>query len=257
MLLVRIFSWIMPLLVAATQAALFWQYRYYYWLFIGSLAIIFLSLWLFARGSRQVKGRLETFFYILPAWFLCSGTYLFLLLLENNFFKAGLIVFNLGALLIYYDFIFSRLYKNSFKQNQPAVLPFNFLETATIFLVTTGFFGLGDFLNVAVWLLVLAALVFGCLFSWVNDFIFQSQFNNKNWLLHVVAGIIAAELFWAVLSLPFVYYLKAFLFTFVYLIFTLLRDSLYYGYLNKKIVKAYLLALVLIFALILSTARWF
>ena len=253
MLLARILSVISPLIIGGLLAVLFWQESKFYYVFILSLVFALLTLWWLIKISGSIKRFKQAVFYLLKGGLFVFGSLLFFILLENLWFKIVLVIFTWLVLFFYYHKLFIQLFKKSIFKQELKPFYFNFLEIVTIFFISSGLFGLKDFLNYKmIWLILLVFFLIFILF-YFNEFTYR-----KNRLVYsLVTAVIMAEVFWAVLSLSLAYYLKGILFSFIYLIFIISIDSSFKKEQNRNLLKNYLIVIFIVILLILLTARWF
>ena len=256
MLLIRLLSVLSPVLLALLATDLFFKPERFYYILVLSLAVVFLSLFCAVKLSKQVKHLSQVFFYIAPGLLINLGALLVLLLLENIWFRAGLVFLMLLSLLYYFNGLFNRFYKSAFLEKDRPKLNFRLLEVLIIFFVSAGLFGLIEFLNLPKLLLMAVVFLLVWLLSRINEFFNQPDEQPKAISGHLLIGLMAAEIFWAIISFSFVYYLKGLLLAFIYLVFSLFRDSDSQK-LERPVIRNYLIATVIILVLIFLTARWF
>ena len=254
MLLARIIAIACPVLLVVPAFLLFIRPTDFYPLLIISLLLVLAGQILVVKLSRQVKRLQEAFFYFSPGLLVTLGSWLILLMLENFWFKLGLAILTLLALFYYFWSLHRKLYQSSFlgKGDQP--VDFRTLEIMIVFLMSTALFGFIDFLNLPKLWLMATMFCLAWLLSKLNEF-FQNK-AAKSPIFHLLIGLIAVEVFWAIVSLSFVYYIKGIIFSCLYLVFSLFREADYQA-LDRKIIRNCLVIVSLILFLVLLTARWF
>ena len=88
-------------------------------------------------------------------------------------------------------------------------------------------------------------------------FYFYSESLNQKLSFGLVSAVIFMEIFWALVSLPLVYYVKGVIFSLIYAVYLLLREYYLKESLSKKFIRNYLIIIIAVICLILFTARWF
>ena len=241
----RIIAIACPVLLVVPAFLLFIRPTDFYPLLIISLLLVL---------AGQILVVQEAFFYFSPGLLVTLGSWLILLMLENFWFKLGLAILTLLALFYYFWSLHRKLYQSSFlgKGDQP--VDFRTLEIMIVFLMSTALFGFIDFLNLPKLWLMATMFCLAWLLSKLNEF-FQNK-AAKSPIFHLLIGLIAVEVFWAIVSLSFVYYIKGIIFSCLYLVFSLFREADYQA-LDRKIIRNCLVIVSLILFLVLLTARWF
>ena len=208
MLLARILSIISPILVTALVSILFWHESSFYYILGGSCLLISASIWLFIKVSKKVKHPREMFFYIIIGILVNTGLLMVLILLENLWFKLGIVVLLFLVLLFYFEILFGRFFKTSILEKGQEILNYKFFEIIILFFISTSLFGFIDFLNYSKFLLIATVFAIVLLLSRMNEFFSTYDQVKKSFYFHLLIALIASEIFWAVISLSFVYYLK-------------------------------------------------
>lgn len=253
LLIARFLSLFSPLALAGTFALLFLAGSNFYYVVLASLTITTLSLW--ALTKLKLKGGAETggWFYIWQGLMLTTGFLLLFVFLENSWFKIGLWLLVSLVLFFYYNAIFKIFHARFFSEEK--LLNYRtLLAGLAVFCLSSGLFGLKDFVGFNVWLII--GLIF--LMVFVSDWLYRKMAVRQTAVIYAAtAALIGAEIFWAIGNLPLVYYLKGLIFSLFYLGLTVSLDS----QLNRRWpgsrVKNYLLTIAFLILLILATARWF
>lgn len=256
MLLARALSIISPFFISLVMGLLVFSPAKFYYPIILSVCLTLATIWLLIKLSHQVKQPRVVFFYILQGLLYLLGAILFLLFLESLWFKLGLVVLTFLVLLFYYNQLFSQLYKQSVLKTEPQFFTFNFLEILAVFFFASSFFGLRDFLN---WPLVWLILALFCLIFIIDLFnrLVVYQPERLVFLDSLIASLVLTEIFWGILGLALVYYLKGVIFSLIYLVFTVSSYIYYKKVQPANIFKVYLIIALIIAGVILLTARWF
>jgi len=256
MLWARILSLISPIIISLISIFLFWQETKFFYIFGTILILTILSLLWLINISQNLKRWQEKFYYICLGALLVIGLMMLFILLENTLFKIGILVLLLISLIYYYDGIFNKLYKSSLIKKYQISNHFNIVEIIIVFFISSGLFGFKDFLSIkSIWLIIAVFLLF-YLLSIVDDYIKNSKLTGGV-VFYAVTGLIMAEVFWAILSLSLVYYVKGIFLSFLYLLFNLFKNYNQADSLNKKSPKNYIIIIIIVLIIILSTAKWF
>lgn len=253
LLIARILSLFSPVAVAGTFALLFLAGSNFYYVVLSSLTITLLSLW--ALIKLKLKSGEETggWFYVWQGVMLTAGFLLLFVFLENNWFKIGLWLMVSVTMFLYYNGLF-KIFHARFLSEEKMLNWRPLLAGLAIFYLSSGLFGLHDFIGFNVWLIV--GFVFSMIFF--SDWSYWKITAGKPAAIYAgTAALIGAEIFWAIGNLPVVYYLKGLIFSLFYLGLTVSLDSQLNRRWPASRVKNYLLTIALLIVLVLATARWF
>lgn len=257
MLLARIISLACPVTEFILLLSLLWRPDGFYSVTFIVIMLTVLNLWLLYKLAQQEKHLQEMFFYIITGFLLNISSLAVLVLLENFWFKLAIILLTFFVLFDYFNHLFSYFFKKTISEKEKEIFNFKFAEIIVLFFISAGFFGFVDFLRFSKFLALAAVFAVVWLLSRLNEFFnFRIQ-AKKSHSFHLLSALIFMEFFWAVLSFPFIYYIKATLWSLIYLFFSFYRDKSYQNELNKKAFKANLIIIILILIGVLLTARWF
>jgi hypothetical protein len=256
MLLYRILSAISPLLITLTAVFLFWYEKQYYY-FLAAAVVLTLGLgWLLIRGSSNKKDADNWVFYLLSPGLLVLSSFGLLLFLESFWLKLILLIILLAVLWTYFDNLYKQFYFHRLFLSKKPYFQISLMEALIVFFSLAGIFGLRDFLNFSlIWSILLVGLAIFLLQK--IYFYFYSESTSQKLTFSLVSAVIFMEIFWALVSLPLVYYVKGIIFTLIYGIYLLLREYYLKESLSKKFIRNYLIIIMAVILLILFTARWF
>jgi len=253
LLISRVLSLFSPLAIAGTFALLFLSADSFYYVVLSSLAILVLSLWALIKLNLKSGEAGGDWFYIFQGVMLVAGFLLLFVFLENVWFKIGLWLLISLILFFYYDGLFKIFHAR--KLTEEKLLNYqSLLACLSVFCLSSGLFGLKDFVGFNIWLIVPAVWLMIFLLNWLA---WRKTAQKLSLVYPVAAAVIGAEIFWAIGNLPLVYYLKGLIFALLYLGLTVSLDSQLNRHWSGHRVKNYLLTIALLILLILATARWF
>ncbi|NMB48367.1 hypothetical protein GYA13_02880 [Candidatus Kuenenbacteria bacterium] len=224
---------------------------FFWWAAGGLLIFNIFFVWLATRAKWD-----KNFFNFLisPFFFLLSGL-MFLGFANQLFIRELAIVFlSVGATLFVRQLIILSYHKYRYQNHSLSTIS-KILNTTTIFFWFNGVFDLLIFLNISFWLL--APLTVLEVYLVTYQFFIINKIKNVagQWFLPVITLAIT-ELFLVVSWLPNLSAVKALIMTAAYYFFTGLAQHFLLGTINKKTYWRYGAALILIWLIVLATARW-
>ena len=260
----RIITWLIPII----SSQLFWliqinQYWYYYWLafwLVGGALMSWFILGLAQKKHWLYVGGQYLVMMIMPAFCLT--------LVTSAVLQALLTVFLAVLAIGYYSIVFERF----LLKNEPiwAACFFSWILGFDLILSLVAIYGLVEFLNFSFWLsAVLAGLLIG-FFSYLQvplaapaglveqiggrliSFLTNQSSPKETVINAVTLGLLTVELFLVVWLLPIVFYLKAFIVSWILILWV---SQPHPNHLTVYRWKWLLSGLVLITILLLS--RWF
>lgn len=219
----------------------------------ASLILLILIIW--QLTGREIK--IEKFwrFLITPVFFLASGI-LFLGFLEGVFIKQFFLFGLVTLLWAYLEILFLRF------NFRPKYEPYSLenvtvhLNLLTIYLVTCGFYSLILFLSINFWGLFFIYILVNILIT--SQVIWASGVTLKvGWAYLLVIPLVLAEMFLAVSYLPTSIYVSGLIVTLTYYLISGLGRNWLLEIKNKEVILRYLILSIVIFFIILITAKWF
>lgn len=224
--------------------------------FLGlSVLLCVLTLWLIFKASPVKKQWPEKSVYFFYGTFLIISSQAFFAMLENFWFKIGLLALTLAGLLWFFNHLFKRAQARALSLSA-GILPLNLYEETMVFLAVSSLFGLRDFASYRLSLLLPILLVF--VFCLTVGNLYLSGFSAKKELaISIALSVMSVELFWALSALSLAYYLKGLLFAFLYLFLLYCRLSVTDPDFRAKRLRVYLIISLIAIAVVLFTAKWF
>lgn len=223
------------------------------WHLTGGLAILLaLVSGLIINKKLSLKEALIFFSFIL---LLLLVSVLFLLILENLYLKYVIIFIAPALIVFYFQLIFSYLYSPHKYQPFSLVNFFDYTSLIILFFSSTGLFTLNIFLNLSFWL---TAAVLGVLAGLLMSYNFWlNKIEIKKYIYYpLIIFLLIFELSTLLTWWPINYYLKGFLITVFYFLFSNLANKNIKQVWNRKRV-GWLVIIVLIIVLVsLVTGRW-
>lgn len=190
-----------------------------------------------------------------PVLFFAAGVF-YLLFVEDYYIKV--------AVIILINFLLWLYFNEQLKQTQALAVPvldkqrelLLLLEVMMVFFISSGLFGLGDFINLPLVYLIIIYIIL--MFIVVNYFVFYLEKLNINKLLYsLILTLVMAELFIAITIFPLLYYLKGIIISLGYLlVIKLALASQTVKIWSKKTVYL-IVAITATLAMILLSSRWF
>jgi len=251
----RFLTFFLPLLSLGSLITIVYNNRYFY---IG----VFFSLLLVLAGSylmviKEYKSRFKSLSFAFFAVLLLLSGEFYLVLADNLIIQIVVAVFTNILIYIYLAESLSNILsvKSSALALEEKRQLFLFLETPMVFLITAAFFGLRDFLNISIFLIII--LFFFLMIALTSYFFQGEQLRLKKTQYILIISLIMGELFWSINIFSSVYYLKGFIMALFYFLGTKLLISSWEGKFSKKILINYLIIILVILGAILLTAQWF
>lgn len=214
--------------------------------FIGTYLLINKKL----KNWRQSAS--YSFFSLL---LLLSGIF-YLVFVEDLIVKIGIIVLTNLLFFIYLNELLKQLFVPRSDGSEKQTQIFLLVEAVIVFFISAGFLGLRDFLNISLitllvpFILLIVILVYYLVFNNVKLGLNKIYFS-------LILALVMAELFWAMAVLSLVYYLKGLIISFFYLLVMEFVISSLLGKGFNKMVRSYLIIILIVLGIILYSSRWF
>lgn len=254
MLFYRILSFLVPLIIALLWSFLFWRANLTYLIFIISGLLTFLGSWWLV--IKKVKSKKECFFYSFFSVLIVFSGLVSFLFIENLVLKIILVLLVIILFFLYLNQLFIQFFKKSLVKQERLWLFFRLALTLIIFLASSSLYGLKDFIGTSVILLLIFFIILVLILSWYSEWQ-KFDFRIRIFFFRILLAIIMGELFWAISLLPLIYYLKGVLLAIFYLVF---NESIIWHFDKRyqpKLIRSYLIIVIILVLLILATAQWF
>lgn len=218
-----------------------------------ALTLVFLSIWQLT-GQKLGNGKLWRF--LIAPFIFIAGSLLFLSFLEGFYLRQFLCLIVAALLGIFLEMIY--LWLHARPKYQPHALEniSAHLNLLTVFLISSGAYSLIIFINFPFWPLILIYTLLVLLLTyqlcWVENILFPAS-----WPYIAVASVVTLEIFLAVSFLPTSAYVSGLIVALIYYLITGLWRNLFLGVKEKKVIKRYLLISIIVFLIIMATAKWF
>lgn len=249
----RLWSLVLPLLVGLVWASLFWQSNWTYGVLFLAAFLSFGGAWLLL--AKKIPSLKEKFFYAGFSLLTVESSLFAFLLLENIFLKIILVLATIALFLLYLNELFIQYWQKVLPQTERLNLFFRFTQILIVFWLAGGLFGLRDFLGAD---FIYLGIVFFALISLVSCYSGLEQPTSlKRWQLIAIISLLAVEMFWGLGLLPLVYYLKA---AFLAIFYALTNEILIWHFsrsISGKLIRNYLILVIILILLLLGTAQWF
>lgn len=243
---------LIPVIILLLLESFLIKPKIFYLALVLSVFLIFFTVRQFTKASLISKQWWN--FIILPAFFTISLA-LYSTMISHKIFIQFLFFLNTLFIYyylknIYYYLLYPGFYKSQSLENMSAYG--NFL---VIFFSFSAIYSLQSFLNIPIWLLMIAALLISALVIyhvlWIN------KINFKDSLIFIlICALLLIEMAWAITFLPLNYNAVGLVIAVCYYMLIGLIRFYLRGQISKKIIKLYLsLGFVSIF-IILLTSRW-
>ena len=247
---------LVPVLSAFTLLVLFWLALIVpAWLFslIGlSLVIVIVSTW-WITGRRIFKSKFWNFL-ISPLIFILAG-WLFTIFLDNNRGRSLVLLAIIFFYWLFFEVVYHYLYRRPRYQAHSLGNISSYLNTLSIFLLTSGFFNLVIFLEFPFWpLAVILPMVVGLLthqLLWANEIPIATSRPYS-----LIISFIITELYLAIILLPTSVYVNGFILTVGYYIMSGLAKNWLLSIRDKSVFARYLTIGFILFIIILVSAKW-
>jgi hypothetical protein len=214
--------------------------------------LIFFTVWQSCRADKDNKGWWN--YLIIPTLlnFAVAG---YIILLSNKLIIQALIIVNIVYLHLYFKIIYNYFIKPSNYEEGALENISLYGSFIAFFLGASVMYGLLAFLNLAIWLLIIASLAF------FTAIIYQVLWVNTNriklsFLYTLICGLVIVEIAWAMSFLPIKYYISGFVLAIIYYILIGLTRFYLLDKLDSKIIKLYLGFGLSSIILVFLTARW-
>lgn len=217
------------------------------------LFLIFLSFW--RLTGQKLRNKKLWRFLITPFIFILGG--LLVLSFLEGFYLRQFLCLTVAALLgIFLEMAY--LWLHARPKYQPHALEniSAHLNLLTVFLIASGAYSLIIFINFPFWPLTLIFAFLSLLLTyqlcWVENIIFPASGP------YLAVSILATtEVFLAVSFLPTSVYVGGLIVALVYYLITGLLRNLFLGIKEKSVIRRYLLISLVVFLMIMVTAKWF
>ncbi|MFH1252949.1 MAG: hypothetical protein V1664_01300 [Candidatus Uhrbacteria bacterium] len=252
LLLLRIFPFLLVLTLIGSWAALFW-------LAAPPLLVILItclvSLFLLAGLAGWSFKKSDFWFLLGIPYFLILSFFSFLIFLEAGIIKSVAAILVLLLVWLFAENLFNFVHRRGAYQVNALEYLTLVINITSVYFITASLLASKLFLGLPLWFLtgVFSLIIFGLVAStfWVCKIE-----KKKILLLALSGGVLAGEIFLSLAFLPVSFLVNAaFITIFFYLFFGLLRAGLF-GKLSAVVWQRYLLAAVIFFVLVASTARW-
>lgn len=256
MLLSRILVFLSPLLIGLALFLGLASYNQNFYYFLISLALFPILAVLLITKLAKLKNWQETSFYLAKFTLFTLSVVAIVIFLEDRTLKLSIIVLAVVILFFYFNKFFHFLFRQTVLFKEKDFSSFLFLDLIVLFNVSSALFAFRDFLYFSNWWLLIILGFAVLLIDLFNDLIIY-KLERFSLISVLISVIIALEIFWGILSLPFFYYLKASLFAGFFLIYLISKDLYYQRQKNSLVFKLYLIMVLAAVLLILLTAKWF
>jgi len=248
----RLWSFLLPLLIALVWASLFWQRNWTYGVLLLAVLLSFGGSWLLVAG--KISSFKEKLFYAGFGLLLVLSSLFAFLLLENIFLKIILAIATIALFFFYVNELFIQYWQKVLPQNSRLFLFFRFAQILVVFWLASGLFGLRDFLGIHFFYLGIALFVLISLIGCYSGVLQPASL--KRWQLIFIISLLIMEMFWALGLLPLVYYLKA---AFLAIFYALTSEVLNWHFsrsVSFKFIRNYLILAIILILLLLAAAQW-
>ena len=222
------------------------------------VAIVFVVL-LFLFTLRQfirVSGKEEGVwnFIILPFSFTIS-LIIFAVMVPSRLIVQLLFFLDLFFLYIYFKHVYYYLVKSSFYKKYALENISAYGNFLVVFLFFSSVYGLQSFLNISVWILMIAVVVVSVMVVYQVVWINKIDLRRGSFYV-ILSSLVLLEAAWALSFLPLSFYLLGLILAICYyMLVGIIRFHLI-GNLNRRLVKLYLASGLAAILLILLTAKW-
>lgn len=211
------------------------------------LAVLFLT-------TKNIKSKKFWYFLISPALYLL-GILSFIIFIELAWLKIFLAIVLSLILSLFLENIY--LYNYNFEKYQTYGLQnfSNYLNLITVFFLFSSFFGFIIFLQIAVWLLLLAVAIISVLTVYQTMWVSRIELN-RSWLYLMVITLLMAQGFWILAFLPTSIYVNGLILAAIYYLLVGLSLNRLLGILDRSVIKRYITVTVVVLTITLITAKW-
>lgn len=248
----RLFPLAIPLLTLLLSELFFFNPKMIYVILVLINSLIFFALWQFSKTSTVDKKWWN--FFILPS-VTSSLVIIYSIFLTNKMIIHLLFFLNIILLYLYLRYVYYYLIKSAAYEVYSIENISSFSNFLAFFLLAATIYGLQSFLNISIWLLMLATLVITAIV--VYQIIWANKIEFRKGLPYILlCCFILVELAWSISFLPFNYNIAGLTLAICYYILIGLVKNYLLDKLDSKKIKIYLgLGLVSLF-FVLFTASW-
>jgi hypothetical protein len=248
--LIKLYILFVPLAVLVfSEIYIFWPELLFISVIISEF-IIFYTLWRMGRVARPNKN--WPMVLILPLVFnACLAG--FTILLANRYAVHFCLLLNTVFLYLYFRLIFGYWFKKSDRTALKEVSAYG--SFLTVFFLGSALYGLFSYLNLTIWILMLAGL--GLIILLAAFILWWHEIPLRSLAVVVpLIGLMLFELAWAIIFLPVKYYIAGFILAVNFYLAVNIISYYYQGNLSKNIIWRYLGFGFGCVALVLLTSRW-
>lgn len=219
---------------------------------LSILIIFFISFW--QLFNRQFSKEFWRFFGLPFLFFLASFSFSFFLMDKGPIKQIFVLFIAFLSYLIMED-IFNFLYRPHIYQTNSLETLYSNLNLLTVFFLSAVFYNLIFFLDIQPWIIIaifpILIIFLGFYFFWVNKI-----FNKENVSYVLIISLVLTEFFWAISFSPANFYVNSLILVLIYYLMIMLSKYHILRILNKKIIRQYLIIVIIAFLLVILTARW-
>lgn len=234
-----------------TEIFYFWPKTLYYSV-LAVLTVIFYTTYVFAKLGINKEKWWKIF--ILPAYFFI-GLAAFITIVPNKILVQIFLFINLFYQYFYYRIVYNFLIRTESYQDFSLENISAYGNFLAIYFISSSIFGLQSFLNMPIWLTMLALIFITALVIYQVLWANKIAFVNSSFYI-VIACFILIEIAWSASFLPLSFYVMGLLFSIFYYILVGLTRFHLLNKLDKSIVKLYLIYGLSSILAVLLTARW-
>lgn len=223
------------------------------WHLTGALAVLLVLVsGLIISKKLSLKEAFIFFSFIL---LLILVSVLFLLIIENQYLKYAIILIIPALVIFYLQLIFSYLYSPHKYQPFSLVNFVDYTSLIILFFCSAGLFTLNIFLNLSFWITAVVLAVLSSLLIFYNFWL--NKIEIKKYLYYpLIIFLLIFELSTLLTWWPVNYYLKGFLITVFYFLFSNLVVKNIKQIWNRKRVGWLVVVVLIIVMASLVTGRW-
>lgn len=240
-----------PLIIFFLLEIFFYYPKMIYVVLVFINLFLFFAFWQFSKASTIDKKWWN--FYILPS-IMSSLVIVYSVFLTNKVIIQTLFFLNLIFVYLYLRYVYYYLLRpTAYEVFSIENISF-FANFLTFFLLASIIYGLQSFLNLPIWLLIIAALIIMILI--VYQIIWVNKIDFKAGLPYLLLScFVLIELAWSISFLPFNYNIAGLILAICYYIIIGLVKNYLLNKLDNKKIKVYLyLGLISLFFIILTTS---
>ncbi len=251
-LILRTIPFLIGILTASLLLGIFKWPDFVLWLSILVVLVVVFGIGKIAEFGDSLEGWWHV--AITPVLFVVSSI-AFMLFVEADWLMIVLALVTAIFTFFFAEHLFKFIHLPSLYQPYALEHTSLVLHVASMFFLSTAFYGLQTFLRMPIWLLATVFLMFSGLM--VYETLWVSKIRDaKAVRVALIGGLMFTELFVVLSFLPTSFYVNAAISTLVFYSFLGVMRASFLQRLSKDILKRYvILGLILIVAL-LATAKW-